>query len=84
MNLNQVTVPALDGAVSVAFYRRLGLVQIVDSPHYARFECPGGDSTFSVHRAKHVAGPGIVVYFEVEDLDQRCREWIDAGIAFDR
>jgi catechol 2,3-dioxygenase-like lactoylglutathione lyase family enzyme len=57
MNLNQVTVPALDVAASVAFYRRLGLIQIVDAPHYARFECADGDSTFSVHLAEHVAEP---------------------------
>jgi len=84
MNLNQVTVPALDVAASVAFYRRLGLIQIVDAPHYARFECPEGDSTFSVHRSEHVAEPGVVVYFEVEDLDLRCRELADAGIVFDQ
>ena len=58
MNLNQVTVPSLDVAASVTFYRRLGLVQIVDAPHYARFECPEGDSTFSVHLAERVADPG--------------------------
>src|SRR4051794_20440068 len=84
MNLNQVTVPALDVAASVAFYRRLGLVQIVDAPHYARFECPAADSTFSVHRADHAAEPGVVVYFELEDLDRRCRELAAAGIAFDQ
>lgn len=84
MNLNQVTVPALNVAASVAFYRRLGLVQIVNTPHYARFECPEGDSTFSVHLAEHVAEPGVVAYFEVEDLDQRCRELADEGIGFDQ
>jgi catechol 2,3-dioxygenase-like lactoylglutathione lyase family enzyme len=84
MNLNQVTVLSLDLAASVAFYRRLGLVQIVDAPHYARFECPEGDSTFSVHRADHVAEACSVVYFEVEDLDQRCRELAAAGIVFDQ
>jgi predicted enzyme related to lactoylglutathione lyase len=28
--------------------------------------------------------PGLIVYFEVEDLDGRCRELEAAGIAFDR
>ena len=84
MNLNQVTVPALDVAASVAFYRTLGLVQIVDAPHYARFECPEGDSTFSVHRTELAAKPGLVIYFEVEDLDRRCRELAAAGIVFDQ
>jgi catechol 2,3-dioxygenase-like lactoylglutathione lyase family enzyme len=84
MNLNQVTGPALDVAASVAFYRRLGLVHVVDAPHYARFECPAGDATFSVHRSEHVAVPGVVVYFEVEDLDRRCRELEAAGIVLDQ
>ncbi|WP_254305820.1 VOC family protein [Sphingopyxis sp. BSNA05] len=39
MKLNQVTVGCVDYDRSVAFYRRLGLTQIVDSPpRYARFE----------------------------------------------
>lgn len=85
MNLNQVTVPCLDLAVSVAFYRALGLRQIVSSPpDYARFECPVGGSTFSVHRA---SGPvpegGAVVYFEVEDLDATVKRLRSAGLEFD-
>lgn len=32
MNLNQVTLPAHDLIVSVAFYRRMGFRLIVDSP----------------------------------------------------
>ena len=51
MNLNQVTAPCVDLDASVAFYRALGLRLIVfDPPDYARFECPDGDATFSVHR----------------------------------
>jgi catechol 2,3-dioxygenase-like lactoylglutathione lyase family enzyme len=51
MNLNQVTVPSTDVARSIDFYRRLGLISIVeDVPHYARFDCPNGDPTFSVER----------------------------------
>ena len=39
MKLNQVTVGCLDYDRSAAFYRQLGLTQIVDSPlRYARFE----------------------------------------------
>jgi catechol 2,3-dioxygenase-like lactoylglutathione lyase family enzyme len=35
MNLNQVTLPALDVAPAVAFYRQLGLRLIVDAlPRY--------------------------------------------------
>ena len=41
--LNQVTVTGTNYAKSVDFYRRLGLIQIVDSPEngYARFETGG-------------------------------------------
>jgi hydroxymethylpyrimidine/phosphomethylpyrimidine kinase len=83
MNLNQVTVPARDYEASVAFYRRLGLRQIVDSPgHYARFECPGG-ATLSVHvEAGRQAGDSVV-YFESDDLDSWVEGLRAAGIAFE-
>jgi catechol 2,3-dioxygenase-like lactoylglutathione lyase family enzyme len=72
MNLNQVTVPALDIEASAAFYRELGLLQIVSAPHYARFECPDGNATFSIHKVDQVsAGADVVVYFECADLDAR-------------
>lgn len=68
MRLNQVTVGTTDYEASVAFYRALGLVQIVDAPpRYARFETPGGE-TFSIHRVDEVSGDAIV-YFEVDDVD---------------
>ena len=50
MNLNQVTLPTLDVKRSIKFYQTLGLNLIVETPHYARFECPEGDATFSVHQ----------------------------------
>ena len=50
MNLNQVTVSVSDVERSISFYEQLGLKLIVKSlPHYARFECPQGDATFSLH-----------------------------------
>jgi hypothetical protein len=65
MRLNQVTVAATDVAASVRFYIGLGLKLIVSTPHYARFECPDGDSTFSVHLVEHLlVGSPTVVYFE--------------------
>ena len=68
MRLNQVTVGTTDYGASVAFYRQLGLEQIVDSPpRYARFETPGGE-TFSIHLVEAV-GSTTTVYFEVEDVD---------------
>ncbi len=68
-SLNQVTLPARAYAPSVAFYRLLGLVQIVDSPDngYARFECTDG-STLSISTGHGVAG-GVSVYFEYADLE---------------
>ena len=85
MNLNQVTLPALDVAASVAFYRGMGFVQIVDSVHYARFECPEGDATFSVHAVDSVpADSGVVVYFECETLDDRVRDLEKAGYLFSK
>ena len=83
MNLNQITLPARDYAESVAFYRRLGLVQIVDAPpRYARFECEGG-ATFSIHTVDEPsAGPGAVVYFEVEALDEAVARLQAAGVDF--
>jgi len=85
MNLNQVTVPSLDLSVSVPFYQKLGLKLIVDAPpHYARFECPDGESTFSLHKTEELpSGPGIYVYFECENLDEKVKQLVDNGITFD-
>jgi catechol 2,3-dioxygenase-like lactoylglutathione lyase family enzyme len=84
MNLNQVTVPALDVAQSVAFYQQLGLTLIVEAlPRYARFECPDGDATFSVHQVEALPGEnGVVVYFEHKHLDQWVQELQARGIRF--
>jgi len=50
MNLNQITIPSLDVVTATEFYKKLGLFLIVDAlPRYVRFECPDGDSTFSIH-----------------------------------
>lgn len=85
MKLNQVTVPSTDVAQSVEFYEKLGLVLIVLSlPKYARFVCPDGDATFSLHH-KDVAATGEapVVYFECEDLDGVVDELKRKGVEFD-
>jgi len=85
MNLNQVTIPSVDLQISVSFYQTLGLKLIVDAlPHYARFACPNGDATFSVHQvASTTSGEGIYVYFEIEHLDDKVEELKAAGISFD-
>ena len=83
MNLNQVTLPALDVAASVAFYCRLGFQQIVDAPHYARFKCPEGNASFSVHLASAPLPPStVVVYFETRDLDERVKALQERGFTF--
>jgi catechol 2,3-dioxygenase-like lactoylglutathione lyase family enzyme len=63
MNLNQITVPSLDLTKSIPFYEKFGLKLIVKSlPHYARFECPSGNSTFSIHQVEELPkGDGIYV-----------------------
>ena len=85
MNLNQITVPSRDLDVSIPFYERLGLQLIVRSlPDYARFACPDGDATFSLHRVDALPkGEGIYVYFECDDLDERVSQLMEAGVAFD-
>jgi catechol 2,3-dioxygenase-like lactoylglutathione lyase family enzyme len=85
MNLNQITIPSLDLAKSIPFYEKLGLTLIVNAlPHYARFECPDGNSTFSVQKAEELPnGDGIHIYFECDDLDEHVNNLIDQGIAFD-
>ncbi len=84
MNLNQVTLPSRDLAVSIPFYEQLGLILIVRAlPHYARFECPDGDSTFSLHQVDtFTAGAGTAIYFECEDLDERVATLQKRGITF--
>ena len=84
MNLNQVTLPATDFERSLAFYRGMGFTLIVDSPpRYARFECPDGGATFSIHAVDRALGnTGVVVYFECADLDARVERLVAQGYVF--
>lgn len=83
MNLNQVTLPVIDLYRAVAFYRDMGFTLIVHSPpRYARFECPEGDSTFSLHSVERASSTGVVVYFECSDLDGRVEQLMTAGYEF--
>ena len=52
-----------DMPATTAFYRRLGFTQIVDTPHYARFECPEGDATFSLSLSEEEFKNGAIIYF---------------------
>ncbi|TAI48139.1 VOC family protein [Flagellimonas allohymeniacidonis] len=85
MNLNQITVPALDLEKSITFYQTLGLQLIVKaSPRYARFACPEGGSTFSIHLVEDLPqGNGVMVYFECTQLDDKVQELVTQGISFD-
>lgn len=85
MNLNQVTVPSLDLSKSIPFYEKLGLKLIVKAlPHYARFECPNGSSTFSLHQTEKLPkGEGISIYFECDHLDEKVQELKQQGISFE-
>lgn len=85
MNLNQITIPSLNLVNAIAFYQKLGLKLIVNSvPRYARFQCPDGNSTFSIHEVDVLpVGEGIWIYFECENLDEFANKLIVKGISFD-
>ena len=86
MNLNQVTIYSSKPRETADFYQKLGLKIIVDSlPRYARFECPDGDATLSVHAAEETLSPsGIVLYFECDDLDARVAALKTSGLEFEQ
>ena len=85
MNLNQVTVPVSDIEASIVFYEKLGLkLIVVDLFRYARFECPEGDATFSLHQVQEAQKEsGIWLYFEVQNLDDYVQELLKKGITFE-
>lgn len=83
-SLNQITVGADDYTASVAFYTKLGLTQIVDSPSngYARFEAANG-VTLSIHKGAAVT-QATTVYFESARLHDWCRDLERRGLTFDQ
>jgi catechol 2,3-dioxygenase-like lactoylglutathione lyase family enzyme len=85
MNLNQITVPTINIEKAIQFYEMLGLKLIVKSiPKYARFECPDGSSTFSIHQVNELPnGDGVYAYFEYENLDSKVMELKAKGIQFE-
>ncbi|MDX1462640.1 MAG: VOC family protein, partial [Marinirhabdus sp.] len=86
MNLNQVTVPSRDVPKAISFYQKLGLKLIVHTHDaYARFECPMGEATFSIHEVAILEeDPGVVVYFEVDDVAEKVTELKKKGITFEQ
>lgn len=86
MRLNQITAPARDLDASIAFYRTLGLKLIVKSDHYARFELPEGESTFSLHVVDGdiPRSNAPQLYFECDDVDAEVRRLEAAGVSIEQ
>lgn len=84
MNLNHVTLLVNHMEKSTEFYRVLGFTQIVDTPHYARFECPKGGSTFSLSLENSEFISRTVIYFEHEELDSWVNQLKAKGVHFDQ
>jgi catechol 2,3-dioxygenase-like lactoylglutathione lyase family enzyme len=84
MRLNQVTIGSTNLDRSERFFTTLGLTVIVKDSHYLRFECPVGDSTFSVESVEAV-GPSeqVTVYFECDELDREYERLRRAGVEFE-
>ena len=83
--LNQVTMTVSDYAKSVAFYRNLGLKQIVDSPDnaYARFET-GGGATLSIQAdSDETITNTTAIYLECDDIDREVDRLARLGIPFE-
>ncbi|MDX1353529.1 MAG: VOC family protein [Thiomicrorhabdus sp.] len=82
MEMNQVTLPVNNMEEAVRFYLVLGFIQIVDTPHYARFSCPKGNSTFSLSLQSEEFNNGAIIYFETEELDKLVESLVKKGIQF--
>lgn len=82
MELNQVTIPVFNMPEATAFYLKLGFTQIVDTPDYARFSCPQGDSTFSLYLETEDFSNGATLYFESDRLDELVANLIARGVEF--
>ncbi|UTA47576.1 VOC family protein [Simiduia sp. 21SJ11W-1] len=84
MNMNQVTLPVINMEEATDFYRRMGFLQIVDTPHYARFECPEGEATFSLSLQANQYSNGAAIYFENTELDKLVLGLKKKGFKFDQ
>lgn len=84
MDLDQVTLPALDIEVSTAFYCAMGFEQVVCAPRFARFACPAGDATFSLHLTDDALASGVVTHFECAALDEQVAALREGGFNFDK
>lgn len=84
MELNQVTIPVRNMPEATAFYLKLGFTLIVDTPDYARFARPQGDSTLSLYLETENFANGATLYFESERLDERVADLIARDVDFVR
>lgn len=83
MNLNQITIKSRDVNKATSFYKKLGLQLIVDaSPRYVRFECPNGQSTFSISHSEKQSDTSTVLYFETKNVDKVYKKLEKSGITF--
>ena len=82
MNLNQITLPVSDMQKATQFYRTMGFLQIVDTPHYARFESIEGEATFSLSLEDDITPHRTTIYFENENLDELVQELEAKGYEF--
>ena len=87
MRFNHVTLIVTNLERSKAFYRTLGLIQIVDAPpRYARFTFPDGDATLSIEVKGEAtsAQSGLAeLYFECDAVDETVAALKTNGVAFD-
>lgn len=85
MRLNHVTLHVGDLYRSVAFYTRLGFIQLVAAEGYARFQCPEGEGTLSLAtREGPVHPPTVSIHFESDGLDALVAELKAKGIEFEQ
>ncbi len=88
MRFNHITLIVTDFERSKAFYRTLGLTQIVDAPpRYARFTFPQGDATLSVEvkgELPSAQSGRAELYFQCEAVDETVAALKAKGVAFDQ
>ena len=87
MRLNHATFRVSDIDRTVAFYKRLGLTQIVADSGYARFSFTEDDGTWSLECDGELvedSANSISVHFETDDLDTLVAELERRGFVFER
>jgi len=84
LNLNQITIPCKNVPEAIEFYKLLGLKLIVHThDQYARFECPKGESTFSLHKVEEISGGSKpIIYFEVDSVQKTYESLKNNGVEF--